>query len=311
MNTGNRHSNKKYIEIAYEEEDLFIDEDYDEDTLNRNVNYDIDDYADGEIRNINYNKYRSNTDEPVILKIHRENEENEVLENRRSVALTDTSFNNNNNYNYSDENKSNGSSITPPAFPIPTQTNTLDRTSLLNQPVQEASKKKSNWTKVKAKMIEDQDASKSSAWSGLMKAVRSAPNKTKAFLGIDSSTSIPISSKSNVPTTSASAAQLSETSMSKKANVNKTLNNWNERTFRVFNSNFIFGGKVKKEVIDKYIDNLNQEDLDETDPFVYYKRTGSNIDSSNKISVASIAANGIKKVLKVSRIFLNVFRTPF
>ena len=251
MNTGNRHSNKKYIEIAYEEEDLFIDEDYDEDTLNRNVNYDIDDYADGEIRNINYNKYRSNTDEPVILKIHRENEENEVLENRRSVALTDTSFNNNNNYNYSDENKSNGSSITPPAFPIPTQTNTLDRTSLLNQPVQEASIKKSNWTKVKAKMIEEQDASKSSAWSGLMKAVRSAPNKTKAFLGIDSSTSIPISSKSNVPTTSASAAQLSETSMSKKANVNKTLNNWNERTFRVFNSNFIFGGKVKKEVIDK------------------------------------------------------------
>ena len=51
--------------------------------------------------------------------------------------------------------------------------------------------------------------------------------------------------------------------------------------------------------MDNYLENLNEDAVDVTDPFLHYKTTGNQIDRSKRISVANLAMNGVRKVLNV------------
>ena len=79
-------------------------------------------------------------------------------------------------------------------------------------------------------------------------------SNTRSFLGVDSS------STSHQPT------------------ADTTLNNWNERTFKVLSSNFLFGGKIKDGKIQEYLDQIDNETSAEAGSFLYYKHTNRPID---------------------------------
>jgi hypothetical protein len=174
-------------------------------------------------------------------------------------------------------------------------------------------------------------SSPSKAWSNVRKMLKTAPTNTKLFLGIDSSNNVPLSLGGNdivrvgtaggggagggpvnrnnlggsgvttVDSGRLRAANGNDVSTSSAAPIPiyKTLNNWNERTFRVLNSNLIFGGKIKEKALDNYLENLDEDAVDVTDPFLHYKTTGNQIDRSKRISVANLAMNGVRKVLNV------------
>lgn len=105
--------------------------------------------------------------------------------------------------------------------------------------------------------------------------VKTAHSNTKSFLGIDN--------------------QPSQTGMA-----SKTINNWNERVFKVMNNNPIFGGELKERKIDQYIEDLDEERVDAADPFLFYRLTGENQnDLVPKITVANMAVDGVRRLTKV------------
>ena len=97
----------------------------------------------------------------------------------------------------------------------------------------------------------------------------------------------------------------------------KTINNWNQRTFLVLKKNRIFGGKLKQSALDDYVHNLDENVVEETNPFIMYKRAeaegvdlrtrGADFDLARQPSVARLAVNGVKKVIiKVSACFSHI-----
>lgn len=162
-------------------------------------------------------------------------------------------------------------------FPLPNQSDTLNRTSMADL------SRKDNWKNLKTEIInrnklQNQESIKPGAWGNVVKVIRSAPSSTVKFLGIE-----PSASRSNIANS--------------PIFVNKTLNNWNERTFRVLNDNPVFGGKLKEKALDNYINVLDEDLVGETDPFYNYKIHGEPVDLDKKVSVAGIAMNGIRKVM--------------
>lgn len=152
-------------------------------------------------------------------------------------------------------------------FPYPLNRETLNRTN--SEDMEPAGKK--HWNLVKDQVI-DKDKKK---WRNL---VKSAQSNTKSFLGIDN---------------------YSSSQPNHSAETYRSLRNWNERVFKVMNNNRIFGGELKERKLDQYIDNLNEDEVDRADPFLYYKLTGgSQVDMVPKITVANMAIDGLKKLTK-------------
>lgn len=114
------------------------------------------------------------------------------------------------------------------------------------------------------------------------KLVKSAQTNTKSFLGLDA----------NYSTT--------QTPHQHSVEASKSLNNWNERVFKVMNNNRIFGGELKERRLDQYIEQLDETYVDNANPFLIYKMTGgSQINLAPKITVANMAMDGIRKLTKV------------
>ena len=107
----------------------------------------------------------------------------------------------------------------------------------------------------------------------LKNIVKAAHSNTKSFLGISNA-------QSGQP--------------------GQSINNWNERVFKVMSNNSIFGGELKERKIDQYIEGLDEDHVDAANPFLYYKLTGNNqIRLVPKITVANMAMNGVRKLKKV------------
>jgi hypothetical protein len=195
-------------------------------------------------------------------------------------------------------------------FPIPMDSNTLNRTSLLN-----LSKTDPNVTITSSKENQNKHDQPpppqlARSWSSkVKKAFQSAPSNTKLFLGIDPNTTSGGGGGST--NSSGGAGGLGGASASSTINnqnlsasntlpVNKTLNHWNQRTFKVLKNNPVFGGKLKKKALEIYIDKLDEDVDDKTDPFIFYKSTGeTQLNYDKPVSVAGIAAKGVRKILKV------------
>jgi hypothetical protein len=139
---------------------------------------------------------------------------------------------------------------------------------------------KSHWHVAKDKIVEKERDKKK--WVNL---VKTAQSNTKSFLGIDSTVH-------NNPA-----------GMPHSIEASKSLINWNERVFKVMNNNRFFGGELKERRLDEYIDRLNEDVVDNTNPFMFYKMTGgSQIDLvPPKITVANMAMDGIRKLTKRGR----------
>ena len=89
---------------------------------------------------------------------------------------------------------------------------------------------------------------------------------------------------------------------------NQALTNWNERTFRVLQSNAVFGGKLKNAALSKYIENLDESALlqppdDESEAptagmFQFYKATGgASLRLNKRTGLTDIAFDEVKKAL--------------
>ncbi len=133
----------------------------------------------------------------------------------------------------------------------------------------------SRWQTVKEKIADKEKEKKK--WVNL---VKSAQSNTKSFLGIDASTG--------------------NNNLSGSVEASRSLINWNERVFKVMNNNRFFGGQLKEKRLDEYIEQLNEDVVDNTNPFLFYKMTGgSQIELvPKKITVANMAMDGIKKLTK-------------
>lgn len=151
--------------------------------------------------------------------------------------------------------------------------------------------KKNPWRQVKTDLVENQPHSQESKtnWPSILKMV----TNTKHFLGIDQSDS----------------NDGGGASASKRSPIyqNKALTNWNERTFRVLQSNAVFGGKIKEKALDRYLDSMDENLVDENsgNAFLYYKSTGgTSLDLTKRAGVADMAFKGVQKALiKVKAIY--------
>jgi hypothetical protein len=148
-------------------------------------------------------------------------------------------------------------------------------------------------------------SSRKNIWNTVNTTVKSTPKMVGDFLGFESK---PSSSQQKSPMLKSvgGADETDQSATTAAANNsyirNKTLTNWDERTFKVLNKNPIFGGKVKESKIKKYLDNVDETNVDMTDPCLYYKLNGSALDTSkHKITIKTIANDSIGKVFKVSK----------
>lgn len=143
-----------------------------------------------------------------------------------------------------DENEEENEEELVKPFPSPPKDalNKTDSSELTNN----ETGKSPNWKAVE-KFTSDLDTkSSNSKWSSALRAIKRAPSSTRSFLGIDSHSH-------------------------NGAKNTKTINNWRERQFKSLNNNLIFGGKLKTEQLRKYMDDLDETNADEADPFLYYK----------------------------------------
>jgi hypothetical protein len=176
--------------------------------------------------------------------------------------------------NYDDEYEDSPS----PPFPYPVDP--IDKTSPVDlEPPQAGEATTSKWQAVRDE-IENNESKKlnsepETAWDSMVRAIKSTPKNAKNFLGVESpSLNNPVK--------------------------NKTLNNWQERTFRVLNDNMIFGGKLKEKVLDRYISNLDENMVDESDPFMFFKITGERI-ISHRPDVARMAYQRVRKAIGIKK----------
>jgi hypothetical protein len=202
-------------------------------------------------------------------------------------------------------------------FPRVDKQSTLNRTSLLDI----SSKPADNWYDLKEKYLNiekklknqnptfnnsnnnNTSRSEKSNIGKLLDMIRSTPTRTKNFLGVlenENKTQLKKSTELDETEDNTRFKQLKKVNSSQNG-ANKTLNNWNERTFRVLNNNLIFGGKIKESKIEKYLENLDERNVDVTDPFAFYKMNGSSLDigKNNTITIKKVARDGFKKVFKV------------
>lgn len=213
-------------------------------------------------------------EEGTVLKINYENDPDEAR----------IEWNSDENDDNDDDDERDESS----PFPMPQNSDTLERTSQSNLNVN--NNKKSGWKTVKDTVVEPKE--KTSNWKSIL-------NSTKMFLGIDQDDSG--GSSGSGGNGQPYARETSATDSQSPIYQNKALNNWNERTFRVLRSNMIFGGKIKEKAVDKYLENLNETIADDSDVFLYYKSTGGkSIDLSKRTGVVDMAYGGIRKAFKVN-----------
>ena len=303
-----------------------------EDVANCSSELYIDEENDNEVENYNSGKELTilissdyNNNDTVNRKISKHREEN--LSDLDDIKYLDDYESDDNDNDLDRED------TTSFPFPIPNNLSPLKRTSLTNQGG--TKQLNDNWLKLKLKMEtlkKDQSTARSAAsssttaraWSSVLRMLKTAPTSTKLFLGIDSSQNVPMSlgssgivraagaSKQGLSAVDSSRAGEATTTTGRSLNttansvspipIYKTLNNWNERTLRVLNSNNLFGGKLKEKALDNYLENLNEDFVDFTDPFMHYKMTGSHIDASKKIGVVNMAVSGVKNILKVKKV---------
>lgn len=170
----------------------------------------------------------------------------------------------NNDPAYIDEDDNEGElpSFPYPIGPVLTRTDTITSRSK-NLAIQ-------RWNIIKNDLIINKGNDNNKSPNKFSDIVQSVNNKTKSFLGVESS---------------------------KK--VSRSVNNWNERQFKLLNSNSLFGGKLNKEKLAQYIDTIdNSIDPDCASPLLYYKLSdGDKIDIDPKKNVTSIALNGFKRIL--------------
>ena len=116
------------------------------------------------------------------------------------------------------------------------------------------------------------------------KIVNNFQSNTRSFLGVDSPSTL------NIPTNDV------------------TLNNWHQRTYRVLNGNRLFGGKIKEEKIEEYMEKIGEDAVDESDPFFYFKHSNGQRINDNSESVRGLCkrkfneildATGIKKTIEI------------
>jgi hypothetical protein len=188
-------------------------------------------------------------------------------------------------------------------FPVPMDSNTLNRTSLLNLSKTDQNATISSSKENQNRHDQPPPPQLARSWSSkVKKAFASAPSNTKLFLGIDSNTTSGGGGGSGGGVLGAVSASstFNNQNLANTLPIKKTLNHWNQRTFKVLNNNIVFGGKLKKEAIDIYIDKLNEDVDDKADPFIFYKSTGeTQLNYDKSVSVAGIAAKGVRKILKV------------
>lgn len=145
-------------------------------------------------------------------------------------------------------------------FPYPLHTGTLNRTN------------SEDVIKDRFNLVDKEKNGK------FMNLVKTAQSNTKSFLGIDNYTS---------------------TQHDHSVEHSKSLSNWNERVFKVMNSNPFFGGELKERKLDDYVSHIDSNYVDDANPFLYYKLTGQNpVNLVPKITVANMAVDGLKKLTK-------------
>ena len=190
----------------------------------------------------------------------------------------------NNDPAYIDEDDNEGELL--PSFPYPIGPVLLTRTD--NDNISTRSKKNlaiQRWNIIKNDLIinkgNDTNNKSPNKFSDIVQSVN---NKTKSFLGVESS---------------------------KK--VSRSVNNWNERQFKLLNNNSLFGGKLNKNKLAQYIDSIdNSTDPDCASPLLYYKLSdGDKIDIDPKKNVTTIAFNGLKRVMLPGKEEINKTREKY
>lgn len=123
---------------------------------------------------------------------------------------------------------------------------------------------KQRWTNIKNNLI-----IKGENESKLVNLVKRAQNTTKTFLGVDAD-----------------------------RKVSRSVNNWNERQFKLLGKNALLGG-LKNDRLAQYIDNIQDNiDPDTASPLLYYQiSNGQIIDTESKRNVGYIAMNSFKRML--------------
>lgn len=138
--------------------------------------------------------------------------------------------------------------------------------------------------------------------------MKSVKTGTLDFLGVESTPPSQPPPPPPLPAIASTSRQVDTTdnanldrSTSKQSTAaSKTLTNWDERTFRIMNSNPIFGGKLKPNKIERFVNNVDEKNVDLSDPFLFYKLNGYSYDlnrSKQKLTVGKAATNGLKRVI--------------
>ena len=149
-------------------------------------------------------------------------------------------------------------------------------------------------------------SNESTNWPSILKVLRS----TKHFFGIDQTDEGGTSQQQQNINDEQGGSPSSSTERKRNSPIyqNQALTNWNERTFRVLQSNAVFGGKLKNAALSKYIDNLDESALlqppdDESEAptagmFQFYKATGgASLRLNKRTGLTDIAFDEVKKAL--------------
>lgn len=80
---------------------------------------------------------------------------------------------------------------------------------------------------------------------------------------------------------------------------NKTLVNWNERTLKVLKKKRIFGGKIKESALKQFIENIDENLLEEGDSYRYFKVTNRVLPKRRQENLTSFIGNKLGNVFQV------------
>ncbi|RNA20213.1 hypothetical protein BpHYR1_019539 [Brachionus plicatilis] len=89
-----------------------------------------------------------------------------------------------------------------------------------------------------------------------------------------------------------------ETQSNLPVNTNKNLVEWNQREFKIIQNKNLFGGKLKYEAFKDYIENIDEELLDDADNYAHYRKTKTVLPRSRDEKLTNLLERRLSSPLK-------------
>lgn len=90
-----------------------------------------------------------------------------------------------------------------------------------------------------------------------------------------------------------------ETQTNLPVSTSKNLVGWNMREFKILKKNNLFGGRLKYEAFDEFIENVDEKTLDKVDIYSYYKKTKTFLPIEKKESLKKLLVRSISNPVQV------------